>query len=117
MEYAIDIMIGSREDLKSEICKDDAQIIKEINIGSGVLLKPQFTCAYTNRAIGGGFEILPFVLSIPMGVATGLAANILYSWLFKNNVNRIIIENKIIILTDEDANTNSHRIKELLREK
>lgn len=83
------------------ILLDESGYLKDTHLlGDGVSLSPKFTTIKTKRAIGAS-DILNFVLSVPVGIGTGVIANVLYAWLTKSNVQSVRIEQTEIIIKDE----------------
>lgn len=115
MNLQVSVEVMDHDALLSVLLDESGHLKDSLSLGNGVVLSPQFTAIKTKRAIGAT-DVLNFVLSVPVGIATGVAANALYSWLVKNNVPKAKIERTEIIVTDEKEQTISLIVKTLTRE-
>lgn len=115
MNLQVSVEVTDHDALLAELLDENGHLKGPLALGKGIVLSPQFTAIKTKRAIGAT-DILQFVLSVPVGIGTGVAANALYSWLMKNKVPRAKIETTEIVLTEEKEQTIRLIVKTLTRE-
>jgi hypothetical protein len=112
MELDLEVMINNAEDWTSYLIDEDGHLRSNIEMDHGLTLAPQFTSLKSERAVGEA-DILLFILSIPVGIATDLLASALYDWLTRHKVHRIRIQrSELTILEGKEKFT--HQITEII---
>jgi len=104
MNLQVSLEVLDHDALLADLLDERGHLKGSFTIGCGVALLPQFTAIKTKRAVGAP-EILQFVLSIPVGIATGVAANALYNWLIRSKVPKARIKTTEIVLTEKKEHT------------
>lgn len=115
MNILISVEVSDHDALLSSILNKSGHIKNSISLENDVLLSPQFTTIKKKKAVGA-VDILNFMLSIPVGIATGVAANALYSWFVKNKIPKVKIKKTEITVKNENEQTISLIIKTLTKE-
>ncbi|ACN17031.1 hypothetical protein HRM2_39730 [Desulforapulum autotrophicum HRM2] len=115
MNIIISVEVAEQNSLFPHLLDESGLISKHISLENDILLSPQFTTINKKRAVGVS-DILNFILSIPVGIATGLAANALHSWFVKTKTQRAKINKTEIIITDDKEQTIRLIIKSLTGE-
>jgi len=100
MDILISVEIASQELILADLLDECGRLKDSLTLLDEIVLAPQFATVNSRKALGAS-DILQFILSIPIGLGTGVAANALYNWLMKNKITKVKIENTIIVLTDD----------------
>jgi len=104
MEKNISIQLSDKEIMDKLLLGEDKNLLEKISIGDKVELLPLFTTFKSKKVVGGN-EVLNFLLSVPVGVTTGIIANYLYSWFLKSKTSKIRIEKTEITITEDKETT------------
>lgn len=104
MNLLVSLEVSDYNELLADLLDERGRLKDSFTIEDGVTLSPQFSAIITKRAVGAP-EVLQFVLSIPVGIATGVAANALYNWLTRSKVPKARIKTTEIVLTEKKEHT------------
>jgi len=99
MVLRLEVVLNDPEALSSCLLGENGRLLRSIDIGQGIVLEPQFTTLKSSR-MTGDLDIFLFLLGIPVGIATQIAADILYDWLSEKKAQKVRIKQQEIIIAD-----------------
>ncbi|MDM8528206.1 hypothetical protein QUF58_08330 [Anaerolineales bacterium HSG24] len=104
MNYNLQVITKNSKNMEETLTLSTGEIADKIKLKHDIELLPQFTYIDSSRMIGGE-DILLFLLSIPVGMATSITANIIYDWLTKNEIEQVRLNRTVIIVEEKEKTT------------